>query len=131
MLKQHKQYNEVDKMYNENNKYDSDYKVEGREGKFMSSPTDPGMGHPRMNTVIGSHLRPEILTPYANSRYRPVYFEGAYKGHLVDSSRRRGSRKSLFERTFQRIVQAPRTLFKNRGSSSYGRCNKLYPIAPL
>ena len=112
-------------MYNDNNKYDSDYKVERRDGKFMSSPSDPGMGHPRMTTIIGSHLRPEILTPHANSMYRPVYFRGAYKGHLVDSNRRRGSRKNLFQRTFQKIVQAPRTFFKNIGSSSYGTFRKL------
>ena len=92
----------------------------GRKGvEFESSPHDPGMSDPRANDHARLH---NLGVPYGRSRYRPVYFQGAYKGHYLHGRHQRKQHRAPF--SLNRARNAISRIFFNNGdggsSSAYG-----------
>jgi hypothetical protein len=52
----------------------------GRSGDFVASPPDPGMSV----QIPEERTFNRLLTPHDTSPYRPVYFQGAYRGTYLD-----------------------------------------------
>ena len=86
-----------------------------RSGDFVASPPDPGMSFPGPEERTSKLL----LTPHAKSPYRPVYFQGAYRGTFLDKmSKMQKRRRQGFN------FRSPKSIVRN--SPFYRAGNKIF-----